>query len=96
MNVEKIAYLSARSGKSAELRAALQALETFTRQEPGCVAFTFYQAISNPNAFVLLEHFASEEAFDLHLKLAHTQAFFAMDLVERVEVFPLVQVPASH
>lgn len=95
MELQKIAYLAARPGKSAEMRVALQTLETLTRQEPWCVAFSFYQAVSNPDMFVLLEHFASEEAFNLHMQQAHTQAFFALDLVERVQVFPVAHGAAT-
>lgn len=96
MNVEKIAYLVAKPGKSTEMRVALQTLEALTRKESGCVAFSFYEAISNQGSFVLLEHFVNEEAFSLHMQLAHTQAFFALDLVERVQAFSMTQVPASH
>lgn len=86
MGVQKIAFLTAKPGQSAELRSALQTLETLTRQEAGCVAFTFYQAISQAEQFVLVEHFADQSAFDLHLELPHTRAFFALGLVAQVQV----------
>ena len=89
MGVQKIAFLTAKSGQGPELCTALQTLETLTRQEPGCVAFTFYQAISQAEQFVLVEHFADQAAFDQHLELPHTQAFFALGLVAHVQVRPL-------
>ena len=72
---------------------ALRALEALTRQEPGCVAFSFYQALSDPEAFVLLEHFATQEAFEQHLQQGYTLAFFQRELVIRSQVRLLPSLP---
>ncbi len=87
MHIQKIACLTAKSGQAQQLRDALLALEALTRDEPGCKAFTFYQAISNPAAFTLLEWFVDQAAFDLHLAQPYTQAFFARQLVAGVQAF---------
>lgn len=84
MPIQKIARLAAKPGREAELRAALQVLESATRKEPGCIEFTFLQAISNDAQFVLLEHFADEDAFKAHMQLPHTQAFFKAQLLASV------------
>lgn len=89
--VRKLAHITAKPGQSAALRAALQALETATRQEPGCVEFTFYQALTTDASFLLLEHFTDQQALQTHMQLPHTQAFFQMGLTENVSA---VDVPS--
>lgn len=85
MTIAKIAYLQAQPGQADTLKSALLTLEIQTRAEPGCLAFRFYQSLSAPAEFVLLEHFASPAAFDLHLQADHTRAFFAQGLVASVQ-----------
>ncbi|QLP99566.1 MAG: antibiotic biosynthesis monooxygenase [Burkholderiaceae bacterium] len=82
--VRKIARITGKPGQSHQLRIALAKLESATRQEPGCVEFTFFQAISDNDSFVLLEHFADQSAFASHMKQEHTQAFFSAQLVDSV------------
>lgn len=89
--VRKIARISGKPGQSELLRLALSQLESATRQEPGCVEFAFFQAISDHDSFVLLEHFSDQSAFDSHLKQEHTQAFFRAQLVSSVAA---VDVPS--
>jgi len=75
--VRKIARITGKPGHSQQLRSALAELEEATRREPGCIEFSFFQAISDPDAFVLLEHFADQAALASHMGQAHTRAFFA-------------------
>ena len=82
--VRKIARITGKPGQSQQLRLALAKLESATRREPGCVEFAFFQAISDHDSFVLLEHFSDQSAFDSHMKLEHTQAFFSAQLVSSV------------
>jgi quinol monooxygenase YgiN len=67
------------------LRAALGELETATRHVAGCVSFTFFQALSAENHFLLIEDFVGAADLDLHMQQPHTRAFFALNLVERIE-----------
>lgn len=87
--VRKIARIAGKPGRAAELRAALLTLETATRAEAGCREFVFYQALSCDDSFVLVEHFDDDAAFRMHLQLPHTQAFFAAQLVDKVQAFDL-------
>lgn len=91
MTIAKIAYIQAQPGRMDALKSALMRLETQTRTEPGCLAFCFYQALSAPEALVLIEHFSSQAALDLHLQAEHTQHFFAQGLVASVQAHPLPQ-----
>jgi quinol monooxygenase YgiN len=83
--VLKLARVVGHPGRAAELREALLALEAATRREPGCVAFTLFQALSEAEDFVLLEHFESAAALQSHMQEPHTQAFFAKQLVAGVK-----------
>ena len=84
--VHKLALITAKPGEAQRLREALQILESKTRSEPGCRGFTFFQALSNPEGFALVEHFESQAALDQHMREPHTQAFFARQLVADVQV----------
>lgn len=77
----KIVHITAKPGSADAVRAALLALEAPTRLEEGCNGFTFFQSLSAPEHFLLIEEFASAAALALHMQLPHTQAFFARDLV---------------
>lgn len=87
--VRKLARITGKPGRAAELRAALKELELATVTEPGCREFRFYQAISAEDSFVLIEHFIDEAALKLHLQLPYTQSFFARQLVDKVEAIDL-------
>ena len=77
----KIVHITAKPGSADAMRTALLALEASTRLEEGCSGFTFFQSLSAPAHFLLIEEFASDAALALHMQMPHTQAFFARDLV---------------
>ncbi|MBX2806155.1 MAG: antibiotic biosynthesis monooxygenase [Hyphomicrobiales bacterium] len=80
-SIKKTMLLIAKPDSARDLRAALIQLQQATRLEADCHRFTFYQALSEPDEFVLLEHFADQSAFDRHMQMPHTKAFFAAELV---------------
>lgn len=88
--VKKLARITGKPQQADVLRAALRTLEAATRQEPGCHEFTFFQALSDPDAFALLEEFADQAALEAHMALPHTQAFFRAQLVAGVDAVMLV------
>jgi quinol monooxygenase YgiN len=85
-NISQIAELRANPGQADPLREALLELEIFTRQESGCTRFLFFQAISEPDAFLLVEEFSSEKALRTHLDASYTKNFFSLGLVADVTV----------
>ena len=87
--VRKLADLRPHPAQSNLLRAALVELVALTKTEAGCFRFVFFQAITDPEAFVLLEEFESEAALEKHLTASYTQSFFAASLVAKVVVRPL-------
>lgn len=82
--LRKIVRITGKQGEAVELRAALAELETATLREAGCVSFTFFQALTNDDQFLLIEDFVSETDLDLHMQQAHTRAFFARNLVASI------------
>ena len=44
-------------------------------REPGCYQFDVMQTLDAPNKIVLYEVYASEQAFQEHMGMAHTQTF---------------------
>src|SRR5262245_22045691 len=87
----KLVRIAARPGKAAELRAALSDLERATVEEPGDVAFTFFQALRDDESFVLPEEFVDRAAMEAHLAAPHMQSYLALDLTSSVRP---IDVPA--
>jgi len=60
-----------------EVKASAAATLTLTLQEPGCEAFYQSSKKDDPNALVFFEVFTSKAAFDFHMEMEYTKAFFA-------------------
>lgn len=83
MSKRLIVELRARAGTETRMREELGKLRAATRREPGCLRFDFYQSIEEDGAFVLIEDFADQAAFDLHMAARYTKDYFALDLMEQ-------------
>ncbi|MBY0565394.1 MAG: antibiotic biosynthesis monooxygenase [Hyphomonadaceae bacterium] len=59
----------------AKLKAAAAPLITATREEPGCLAYSFAEDIADPGLVHIAERWASEEALDAHNRTAHLTTF---------------------
>jgi quinol monooxygenase YgiN len=84
-SLRKIVHIAGKHGTADALRAALLELESATQSEAGCIGFSFYQSLSAPSRFLLIEEFAGEAALAAHMQEPHTKAFFARDLVAGIE-----------
>lgn len=82
-NCRKVVRLTAQPGAADAMRTALIDLRTATIAEPGCVEFEFLQSLTDAEAFVLIEDFASAEALEAHMQAPHTKGFFAKGLLAR-------------
>ncbi|HKQ30981.1 MAG TPA: putative quinol monooxygenase [Burkholderiales bacterium] len=85
-SIRKVVAIKAKPNASATLRDALATLERATRLEPGCRAFTFYQALTDEAVFLLIENFADAEALERHMQLPHTRTFFQAQLTDSIHV----------
>lgn len=70
-----IAELKAKEGKRDDLKSALQALISPTRQEAGCLDYALFQLQDSPDVFYMRESWKGQEALDSHIALPHFQAF---------------------
>lgn len=61
--------------KRNELLAAIPALTEATRAEAGCISYTFYEDTENPNHFIFVEEWESQEALGAHTQTPHFGAF---------------------
>ena len=68
-----IASAKAKSGKEADLEAALREAAGPTRQQPGCVEFALYRLKGARDTIVGYERWASEADHQKHLQGAHVQ-----------------------
>jgi quinol monooxygenase YgiN len=60
-------------GREAELAELLRETQDRARREPGCVAYTFAEAVADPGRYVLIEEWRDEAALEAH----HASAAFA-------------------
>ena len=72
-----IAVLDAKPGMAEEFRAAIVELVRRVRKEPGCTAFTAYEARDTPGRFYLYEVYADAAAFAAHLTTDHVHTFIS-------------------
>jgi quinol monooxygenase YgiN len=71
--VTVIATFQAKPGKEAELKKALLALISPTRQEAGCLNYDLHQQPEDPAKFLFHENWTSRVHLDAHLKNTHIQ-----------------------
>jgi quinol monooxygenase YgiN len=75
--VQLIARLTMKSGTDSEVLALVDAART----EPGNLAFDAYRSFRDPNAYVLLERYASRDALAAHHATPHFQEIVIEQLV---------------
>ena len=72
-----IAVLDAKPGLAEAFREHIVELVRAVRQEPGCLAFTAYEARDVPGRFYLYEVYTDAAAFAAHLDTDHAHAFIS-------------------
>ena len=78
--VTVVATFEARTGKEAELRAALTSLVGPTRKEAGCLNYDLHQSPEQAGKFMFHENWTSKALLDAHLQSPHLKA-----LVDRLD-----------
>lgn len=74
--VHVFATLIAQPGKADDVRAALTALVTATRAEPGNVQYLLHEDPKSTGSFHVFEIYKDEAATDAHMKSPHLAAAF--------------------
>ena len=72
--VTVVATFAARPGKETELRNALIALVSPTRQEKGCLNYDLHILPNQPGRFLFHENWTDQASLDAHLQSPHIQA----------------------
>ncbi|PXZ07368.1 antibiotic biosynthesis monooxygenase [Gilliamella apicola] len=69
-------------------------LVTGSRAEAGCLRYELNQSIENPNVYIVVERWLSQQAIDLHNTTAHFVEFanFAKDHVDGLSISVAKQV----
>jgi quinol monooxygenase YgiN len=83
------------AGKEEEVLALLPKLVAAARTEPGNVSFIAYRQLDAPRTYVLLERYASREAFAAHRETVHFRELVLGEIVPRLDdrVIEMFDVP---
>ncbi|MFT4666595.1 MAG: quinol monooxygenase YgiN [Polaribacter sp.] len=79
-----VAKVTAKSGKEAELKQALEALIPITLKEEGCINYDLHVSADNEGVFLFYENWTSHDLWQNHMNNEHLQDFVAKmpDIVE--------------
>jgi len=86
MNMFTFIRFHAKSGEQEDVAAALSAVVSLTRDEPGCLRINFFQSTRDTQLFYIHAHWEDNAAFSNHCRLAHTVEFIS-------RVSPLIDHP---
>ncbi len=89
-----IAHIAAKEGKLALVKKEVLALVEPTKKEQGCLRYELNQDHENPNLFIFVEEWESQELWQKHMENTHLQAFVkATDgVLKKLEVYQLGQI----
>jgi quinol monooxygenase YgiN len=79
-----VAVATAKAGQEAELKARLEGVAAASWNEEGVLTYAVHDVSDQPAQFMMVEVYASDQAFDDHLATEHVKALLA-DLPELVE-----------
>jgi quinol monooxygenase YgiN len=72
-DLQVVAVITAKPGSEQAVGAALEALVTPTRAEPGCTSYELLVAAADPATFITIETWRSKDDLDAHLQTSHVQ-----------------------
>ncbi len=73
-DIRVAAFLHAKPGEEAAVRAAALACVAPTRAEAGNHQYELHTDVADPSVFVFIEHWASQQALDEHMRTPHLGA----------------------
>ena len=79
-----VAVATAKAGHEAELKSRLEGVAKVSWDEAGVLTYAVHDVVDQPGQFMMVEVYASDQAFDDHLATDHVKALIA-DLSEMVE-----------
>src|SRR5438045_9174558 len=72
MSIRLVVHITAKPGRGPEFARIYNARCAEIRKRAGCIEHQIYQDLSDPDNFVQLELWSSQEALDAHLELNRT------------------------
>ncbi len=72
-----VATMKAKTGRTGELKNALQALVAPSRADAGCIRYELHQDTEDEATFVFIEQWESRESLEAHLAQPHLEDFKA-------------------
>lgn len=66
-----IVNIKVKQDKKADLIKIMKELIDESSKEEGCISYDLYESNDDSNSLVLVEHWASQNAIDLHNKTPH-------------------------
>ncbi len=91
--INTVAIITAKPGSADVVEQALRTLAEATHGEQGCIRYSLNRGLQDPNVFVTIEKWRSQEDLDAHLKSPHLAAALA-SAGEHLADTPLI-VPAE-
>jgi quinol monooxygenase YgiN len=83
--LQAIARYTISAGKQDEVLPLLSELVQASRGEPGNLSFVAYRQLDDEREIVLLERYASREAFDAHRKTRHFRDLVRDQIIPRLD-----------
>ncbi len=80
MKITVIARSKAKKGCEKKLEAAIRAVVKPTHEEPGCLKYVLHRSVQDPQSFVVVERWKSQEDLNQHL-----QTPYILDLFKKLE-----------
>jgi quinol monooxygenase YgiN len=78
-------------GKEAEVFAVLPKLIEASRKEAGNIDFQAYCSVDQPRSYVLLERYASRDAFTAHRESPHFTEFMLKQILPNLDMRTIEQ-----
>ena len=83
--LQAIARYTISAGKEQEVLPLVAELVDASRREPGNLSFVAYRQIDDDREIVLLERYASREAFDAHRETQHFKDLVLEQIIPRLD-----------
>lgn len=83
--LQVIARHTISAGREEEVLALLPELIAAARTESGNISFTAYRQFDDPRAYVLLDRYASREAFAAHRETGHFKNLLLGEIAPRLD-----------
>ena len=80
-----VAVIAGKPGTGDQLEAALRELAAATHDEEGCLQYSLQRGLAEPDTFVTVEKWRSQDDLDAHMQTPHIAAALgvATDLLAR-------------